>query len=97
VVASLASAATPGAAWLLADFQMPDAGLRRYRAQLVHALMYTFFRVMTQLPARRLVEPDGFLAAHDFAVQERRTDDWDLLRTDLWKRRQVVPGLADSP
>jgi ubiquinone/menaquinone biosynthesis C-methylase UbiE len=97
VVASLASAATPGAAWLLADFQMPDAGLRRYRAQLVHALMYTFFRVMTQLPARKLVEPDGFLAAHDFAVQERRTDDWDLLRTDLWKRRQVVPGLADSP
>jgi ubiquinone/menaquinone biosynthesis C-methylase UbiE len=85
VVANLARSAAPGASWLLADFQVPVRGLRRYRALVIHALMYAFFRVATRLPARRLVPPDDFLKARNFVLQEQRTNEWGLLRSDLWK------------
>jgi ubiquinone/menaquinone biosynthesis C-methylase UbiE len=86
VVAKLAQAAKPSAAWLLADFQVPESGLQRHRARLIHAMMYQFFRVATRLPARRLVPPDDFLTAQNFMLQERRSSDWGLLHSDFWKR-----------
>ncbi len=89
VVANLARGAAPGAVWLLADFQVPVRGLRRYRALLIHALMYAFFRVATQLPARSLSQPDDSLKAQNFTLRERRTSEWDLLRSDIWSRGEV--------
>jgi len=85
VVANIARSAAPGAAWLLADFQVPALGLSRIRALAIHASMYAFFRVATRLPARRLVPPDGFLTARNFVLHEQRTSEWGLLRSDLWK------------
>jgi ubiquinone/menaquinone biosynthesis C-methylase UbiE len=85
VVANLARSAAPGAAWLLADFQVPIRGLSRCRALIIHAWMYAFFRLATRLPARRLVPPDDFLKARNFVRQEQRTSEWGLLRSDLWK------------
>jgi SAM-dependent methyltransferase len=87
IVANLADGAARNAAWLLADFQVPARGLRRCRALIIHALMYTFFRVVTRLPARSLVEPDDFLQARSFILQERQTSDWGLLRSDFWTRK----------
>ena len=52
LVANLAEAAKPDAEWLLADFQIPPSGLCRYRAQLIHILMYAFF---VRLPSFRRV------------------------------------------
>jgi SAM-dependent methyltransferase len=89
VILNLANAATPNATWLLSDFQIPADGLGRYRARIIHRLMYLFFRVATKLPARRLVEPDEFLIAQNFVLRERRTSDWGLLRADYWIRRRV--------
>lgn len=86
--AKLAGAAVSGAAWLLADFQIPSRGWRRRRARLMHWLMYRFFRTMTGLPARALTAPDPFLAAHNFELHERRLSEWGLLHTDLWKRKK---------
>lgn len=86
IVAKLASVAAPGAAWLLADFQMPSGGLRRCRARVIHAMMYAFFRLVARLPARRLTPPDEFLKAQGFVLAERRTSEWGLLHTDLWAR-----------
>lgn len=88
VVANLASSAAPGALWLLADFQLPAFGLRRCRAQVIHAMMYAFFRAVTGIPARRLTAPDDFLRAFGFALAERRTSECDLLRADLWRRAE---------
>src|ERR1051325_8369223 len=87
VIFNLANAATTDATWLLSDFQIPARGLRRGRARIIHWLMYFFFRMATQLPARRLVEPDEFLAAHNFLLQERRASEGELLRADFWIRR----------
>lgn len=82
----LAAAATPTASWLLADFQIPESGLARWRAAAIHRLMYWFFGLATQLPARRLTPPDPWLVAHGFRLRERRIADWGLLRSDLWER-----------
>ena len=93
-LAKLASVAAPGAAWLLADFQMPSGGLRRCRARVIHAMMYAFFRLVARLPARRLTPPDEFLKAQGFVLAERRTSEWGLLHTDLWERPGYSRPLA---
>ena len=86
LIAKLAQAARPKAMWLLADFQVPSAGLARVRAQVIHRIMYGFFRSATGLSARRLTSPDSFLMAQHFALRERRLSEWGLLRSDWWAR-----------
>lgn len=86
VVARLAECAAPDAVWLVVDFAVPEQGAARWRARIVHALMYGFFRIMCALPARCLTAPDGLLRAHGFALVGRRESDWGLLRADLWRR-----------
>jgi ubiquinone/menaquinone biosynthesis C-methylase UbiE len=89
LVASFAQAARANAVWLLADFQIPAAGLFRMRAQLIHWIMYRFFRIVTALPARRLTPPDPLLRAANFALRERRVSEGGLLHSDLWQRGGV--------
>ncbi len=86
VIGVLAGASAPGARWVVADFAVPPRGLARWRARLVHALMYAFFRVVTGLGAVRLTAPDKLLAAQGFALAGRRTSEWGLLQADLWVR-----------
>ena len=85
-VHTLADAATDNSTWLLADFRIPARGLKRYRAEAIHQLMYTFFRAITRLPARVLTPPDLFLIAQGFCLRERRVCEWGLLQSDLWMR-----------
>jgi ubiquinone/menaquinone biosynthesis C-methylase UbiE len=85
VIRKLRDSAAPGAAWIVVDFSIPASGLARWRAQVVHALMYGFFRVATSLPARRMTAPDGLLRAQGFRREGRREWEWGLLRADLWR------------
>lgn len=94
VVRVLARGAAPAARWVVSDFTVPPRGLARRRAQLVHALMYAFFRIVTGLRARRVTAPDGLLAAQGFALAGRRTSEWGLLHADLWARAAVPPAGA---
>jgi ubiquinone/menaquinone biosynthesis C-methylase UbiE len=89
VVSKLSEAATPRVSWLLADFQVPGTGLRRVRAQIIHGLMYWFFRVITKLPARHLTPPDQFLTAQGFSLRERKVFELGLLHTDWWIREET--------
>jgi ubiquinone/menaquinone biosynthesis C-methylase UbiE len=82
----LVQACRPHAGWLLADFQIPDRGVSRPRAQVIHWLMYSFFRITTRLSARKLTPPDSFLTANGFALQKRKISDWGLLHSDLWEK-----------
>lgn len=86
VVATLASAARPGASWLVSDFAVPPRGLARHRARAVHALMYAFFRPVARVSARAVTEPDSLLMEHGFQLAGRRNAEWGLLRADHWKR-----------
>lgn len=87
LVSRLGSATRSGARWLLADFQIPDHGFKRWRAKAIHQLMYAFFRIATRLPARRLCVPDRWLQSEGFSLKNRRVSDFGLLRSDLWGRR----------
>jgi SAM-dependent methyltransferase len=86
IVRHVANAASAHAIWLMTDFAMPPAGLARWRAQGVHSLMYGFFRLVTRLPARRVTQPDGLLAAQGFELRRRQAFEWGLISADLWQR-----------
>jgi ubiquinone/menaquinone biosynthesis C-methylase UbiE len=86
VVAKLADAAQAGARWLLSDFEVPETGPARVRAQLVLAVAYAFFRVATRLPATRLVPPDNALRNAGFIRERRRTFNAGLLKSELWRQ-----------
>jgi SAM-dependent methyltransferase len=86
IVARLGTAARQKAAWLMADFQAPEFGLQRFRAEMILKLMYVFFRIATRLPARSLTRPDLFLSANGFVLSDRRVTEWGLLHSDLWQR-----------
>lgn len=86
LITKVAMGAGAGAQWLLTDFRLPDHGWRRFRARLVLALMYGFFRHVTGIPASRLTPPDEFLAAAGFRRLNRRLANFGLVYSDLWKR-----------
>lgn len=86
VIDALQLAARPSASWIVSDFQIPPAGLRRLRARAIHWLMYSFFRLFTKLPASALVSPQPFLKQCGFVRVRRVEFEWGLLVTELWKR-----------
>ncbi len=86
LIAQLAQAAQPHAAWLLSDFQVPPAGLPRLRARLILKAMYVFFRVATRLPAGKLSCPDDLIRNQGFELRHRHQSEWGLLRSDFWER-----------
>jgi ubiquinone/menaquinone biosynthesis C-methylase UbiE len=87
VVAKLTHCAEPDAVWLIVDFAVPARGMARWRAKAVHALMYWFFRIFTNLPARRQTEPDPLLRAHGFELERRQEFEWGLIRADVWRKK----------
>jgi hypothetical protein len=85
IIARLAAAAAPNARWLLADFREPASGFAKWRARAIIQSLYIFFRGVARLSATRLTPPDALLARHGFVLRERRTWDWGLLHSDLWR------------
>ena len=88
VISRLATAAAPGADWLVADFQVAPAGWKRARSRLILRLMYAFFRALTQLAADRLTPPDLHLRRSGFALRRRIETEWGLLHSDWWVRSE---------
>jgi len=95
LIPRLAANATPEASWLLADFQIPPAGLARLRSRLILWSLYVFFRLTTRLPAHQLTPPDTVLLAAGFTRHQRVETEWGLLHSDWWRRssieRQIIP------
>jgi hypothetical protein len=87
LVPLLAGATTAEAIWLLTDFREPERGWPRWRARIILALLYAFFRVATSLSASRLTPPDGFLAGAGFNLVERRLVSFGFVHADLWQRK----------
>lgn len=97
LVQKLSAAAGRDAHWLLADFQIPPAGLRRQRARLILWLLYRFFRATTRLPAGELADPGSFLKTAGFQLHRRHIGNWGLLRSDWWQRRAGKAPGASAP
>jgi ubiquinone/menaquinone biosynthesis C-methylase UbiE len=93
VIGKLANSARLGASWLVSDFSVPKDGLARHRARAVHALMYVFFRRLTNIGARSVTEPDPLLLGAGFRLVGRKSAEWGLLRADRWERnRRITPA-----
>lgn len=86
VVDALAALARPEAAWLLADFRVPEAGWRRWRAGAALGLAHGFFRVTTGLEATALTPPEPALARAGFAPRGRRLFSAGMVYSDWWAR-----------
>ena len=86
IVAKLAQAAGPKAAWLLADFRIPEAGFARRHARAWLAVMYWFFRSFARIDARELVDPSPFLRAEGFTLERQQLFRLGMLKSQLWRK-----------
>ena len=84
VIAKLASAAEPGAVWLIADFTIPRKGFARAHARLWLRLMYAFFRATTRIAANELVDPAPYLAGRGFIQTAGKLSRACMLRSDVY-------------
>ncbi|HEX5223405.1 MAG TPA: class I SAM-dependent methyltransferase [Verrucomicrobiae bacterium] len=86
VIKRIAAATTPQARWVNSDFTVPERGWQRVRAQVGLSMAYGFFRCVTGISARRIVDPSTFLHAAGFGLRARAEFDHGLLYTELWER-----------
>jgi ubiquinone/menaquinone biosynthesis C-methylase UbiE len=82
----LAGSTRPGAVWLLTDFREPESGWRRWRAKILLAMLYAFFKLTTRISANRLTPPDQYLESSGFRLRERRLDSLGFAHSDVWER-----------
>lgn len=92
VVEKLSAAAMPGAAWLIADFQLPPRGWWLQSARILIATMYFFFRVVAGIEARRLIDVGPLLSAHGWRLTNEIISTHGLVRSQCWTQR--TPGIA---
>jgi ubiquinone/menaquinone biosynthesis C-methylase UbiE len=86
VIKNLARSAKPNAAWLLADFRLPDRGFARLRARLWLAAMYKFFRLAARIPASGLIDPTTSMQSEGFALARQHLFRSGILKSELWRR-----------
>jgi ubiquinone/menaquinone biosynthesis C-methylase UbiE len=84
VIAKLASAAEPGAVWLIADFTIPRTRFARAHAKLWLRMMYTFFRATAGIAANELVDPIPYLDGHRFTRASENLSRGRMLRSDVY-------------
>lgn len=87
LIARLAAQLDDGGRWLLADFRVPHGRLPGVRARLWLVVMYAFFRVVTGLEVRRLVDPTPLLQEHGLERTCWRELDAGFVGSALWSRR----------
>lgn len=85
-VGKLAESLRPGGRWLVSDFQIPTGGWKRTRAEIIHWMMYRFFRLATRLPATEITKPAPQLERSGLVCEGRAEFDWGLLYAELWRK-----------
>ncbi|HEX3728751.1 MAG TPA: class I SAM-dependent methyltransferase [Opitutaceae bacterium] len=93
LVARIRGALRPGAAWLWADFRVPERGLARWRARASLPLLYLFFRWQTGLAARELPPAEALLAQAGLACEAQAEFQDGFVRSAIWRLRPPIqPG-----
>ena len=77
-------ACSPGAQWLISEFQQPASGWRRWHATLWLRTMYLFFGLATQLPVSRLPDYEGILLSSGWQLRVKKTQMGGLIASELW-------------
>lgn len=85
-ISKVAAACKRNAIWLYADFQISGGRLQQIRAMLWMKVMYTFFRIVAQLQAQRLIDPSTILEGHEFKLIAMAEFGRGLMRSELRQR-----------
>jgi ubiquinone/menaquinone biosynthesis C-methylase UbiE len=75
---------TPGAAWLVSEFAIPQGWFGRVVARPVVAILYRIFGILTGLKVRRLPNHREALTQAGFALRKNRQWLCGLLVSELW-------------
>ncbi len=75
-----------GGIWLITDFSIPSQGSLRWRAQIIHRIMYLFFRCVTGITASQVTPLDSYLETAHLTLAQRKTFSGGLLQADLWQK-----------
>lgn len=86
IVARVQAALLPESLWLFADFALPPRGFARLRARAWLAMLYTFFRWQTGLPARELPPSESLIEQAGFTLETANELQHGLLRTAVFRR-----------
>ncbi len=99
LVTKIAATLAPEAAWLWADFRLPDRGWARLRARTTIALLYAFFRWETGIPAQQLPPAERIISEAGFTTRERLDRQGGMVRTRLFARAPAGRAVAgvESP
>jgi ubiquinone/menaquinone biosynthesis C-methylase UbiE len=84
VVEHLAALLAPGGAWLYSDFLPSSEGVRQ---SLWLAALYLAFTAITDIEARRLVDPKAALGRAGLVCETETPQARGLLTSELWRRR----------
>ncbi|MFO0935425.1 MAG: class I SAM-dependent methyltransferase [Gemmataceae bacterium] len=84
VIDRLNQVALPDAKWIVGDFALPQTPWKRWLSRLVLAGMYVFFRIVTRLPARSLVDPSPLLKARGWVPRSETAWLSGFLVSRLW-------------
>jgi ubiquinone/menaquinone biosynthesis C-methylase UbiE len=94
LIPSIRRVCAPGAKWLLAEFQQPEAGWRRWHACCWLFAMYCFFRITTGLEPLGLPEYRTALSKAGFSLKGKKLRMGQLICSELW----TLPGRdAEGP
>jgi ubiquinone/menaquinone biosynthesis C-methylase UbiE len=86
VISKASGLLSPGALWLLTEFQEPAGGIRRQHARLWLRAMYRFFALTTGVRACRLPPYRDTLVRCGLAEIEHRERRFGLIRSQVWRR-----------
>jgi ubiquinone/menaquinone biosynthesis C-methylase UbiE len=89
---SLRRAMCPGAIWIISEFQLPAAGLKRWHALVWLNAMYAFFQIATELRTTHLPNYAPLLAAEGWCLSNGMTSMADLVSSELWTYSGLKAG-----
>jgi SAM-dependent methyltransferase len=87
VIGKVSAQLSPGASWLVSEFQEPSDGVPRLHARLWLAAMYGFFSMTTGLRASRLPPYRKMLERRGLAEVDHRERRFGLIRSQVWGKR----------
>ncbi len=86
LIPRLAAALEPRGRWAVADFRLPERGWPRWAGRAALAAMYAFFKLVTRLPAGRLVDPDPLLRQCGLTLDREDSRLRGFLSARLWAK-----------
>jgi ubiquinone/menaquinone biosynthesis C-methylase UbiE len=90
VIERIATAAAPRARWLISEFRQAPNGWRGLWSRAWIGSLYGFFRVVTGLRTRALVDHHPILARCGFRLVCQETSRFGLLASELWIKVEAL-------